>query len=220
MPAAEPDDAPEGGRRQSTTAAHWREPPPAPVIAGSRHYMWFVVGTICIGAFMGQLDASIAQLVLPTLERFFHARLSLVSWVALAYLLALAGTLPFFGRLADMFGRKLLYTGGFVVFMAGSALAGYAPTLTFLIGARVFQAMGAGLLQANSVAIITAAAGPARRGRAIGVQGAAQAIGLSTGPALGGLLIQSLGWRWVFWINVPACTASATPSCCSPLWPS
>jgi MFS family permease len=201
MPAAEPDDAPEGGQRQSTTAAHWREPPPAPVIARSRHYMWFVVGTVCIGAFMGQLDASIAQLVLPTLERLFHARLSLVSWVALAYLLALAGTLPIFGRLADMFGRKLLYTGGFVVFIAGSALAGFAPTLIFLIGARVFQAIGAGLLQANSVAIITAAAGPARRGRAIGVQGAAQAIGLSTGPALGGLLIQSLGWRWVFWIN-------------------
>jgi EmrB/QacA subfamily drug resistance transporter len=185
-------------------AAHSREPPPAPVIARSRHYMWFVVGTVCIGAFMGQLDASIAQLVLPTLERFFHARLSLVSWVALAYLLALAGTLPIFGRLADMFGRKLLYTGGFVVFIAGSALAGFAPTLIFLIGARVFQAIGAGLLQANSVAIVTAAAGPARRGRAIGVQGAAQAIGLSTGPALGGLLIQSLGWRWVFWINVPA----------------
>src|SRR5438477_43533 len=102
------------------------------------------------------------------------------------------------------FGRKLLYTGGFVVFIDDSTLAGFAPTLNFLIGARVFQAIGAGLLQANSVAIITAVAGPARRGRAIGVQGAAQAIGLSTGPALGGFLIQSLGWRWVFWINVPA----------------
>src|ERR671936_853974 len=154
MPAAERDDALERGRRRGATAAPAREPPPAPVIARSRHYMWFVVGTVCIGAFMGQLDASIAQLVLPTLQRFFHARLSLVSWVALAYLLALAGTLPIFGRLADMFGRKLLYTSGFVVFIAGSALAGFAPTLIFLIGARVFQALGAGLLQANSVAIV------------------------------------------------------------------
>jgi EmrB/QacA subfamily drug resistance transporter len=162
------------------------------------------VGTVCIGAFMGQLDASIAQLVLPTLETAFHARLALVSWVALAYLLTLASTLPIFGRLADMVGRKLLYTAGFVLFIAGSALCGFAPSLWFLIGARVFQAIGAGLLQANSVAIITAAAGPARRGRAIGLQGAAQAIGLSAGPAVGGLLIQSLGWRWVFWINVPA----------------
>ena len=84
MPAAEPDDVPEGGRRQSTMAAHSREPPPVPVIDWSCHYLWFVLGTVCIGAFIGQLDASIAQPVLPTLERFFHARLSLVSWVALA----------------------------------------------------------------------------------------------------------------------------------------
>jgi len=180
------------------------EPAPLTVLTRQPAYAWFVMGTVCVGAFMGQLDASIAQLVLPTLETTFHARLSLVDWVALAYLLALGSTLPIFGRLADMVGRKLLYTGGFLLFVAGSALCGFAPTLSFLIGARVFQAIGAGLLQANSVAIITAAAGPERRGRAIGLQGAAQAIGLSLGPALGGVLIQSLGWRWVFWINVPA----------------
>ncbi|MGH2386676.1 MAG: DHA2 family efflux MFS transporter permease subunit, partial [Chloroflexota bacterium] len=166
-------------------------------------YVWFVVGTVCVGAFMGQLDVSIVQLVLPTLETSFHARLSLVDWVSLAYLLGLGAGLPIFGRLADMVGRKILYTGGFLVFIAGSALCGVAPTLAVLIGARVFQAVGAGLLQANSVAIITKVAGPRRRGRAIGLQGAAQAIGLSVGPSLGGLLIQSLGWRWVFWINVP-----------------
>lgn len=152
---------------------------------------------------MGQLDASIAQLVLPTLQARFSASLVAVSWVALAYLLVLAATLPIFGRLADMFGRKLLYTGGFLIFIVGSALCGFADSLASLIGARVLQAVGAGLLQANSVAIITAAAGPTRRGRAIGIQGAAQAVGLSLGPALGGLLIQALGWRWVFWINVP-----------------
>lgn len=187
-----------------------REPPPLARIARSPSYPWYVVATVCVGAFMGQLDASIAQLVLPTLESAFHARVHLVSWVALAYLLTLAGTLPIFGRLADLVGRKLLYTGGFIVFIAGSALCGFAPSLPLLIGARVFQALGAGLLQANSVAIITAAAGSQRRGRAIGIQGAAQAIGLSAGPVLGGLLIQSLGWRWVFWINVPAGLVGAT----------
>jgi len=181
-----------------------REPAPNPFLARQSYYPWLVVGTVCIGAFLGQLDASIAQLVLPTLETAFHARLRLVGWVSLAYLLALAATLPIFGRLADIVGRKLLYTGGFVVFVSGSALCGFAPNLGVLIAARVFQAVGAGLLQANSVAIITAAAGPRLRGRAIGVQGAAQAVGLSVGPALGGLLIASLGWRWVFWIAVPA----------------
>jgi EmrB/QacA subfamily drug resistance transporter len=151
---------------------------------------------------MGQLDASIAQLVLPTLQNTFHASLASVSWVALSYLLTLAATLPIFGRLADMFGRKMLYTGGFLIFIMGSAACGFASSLPILICTRAVQAVGAGLLQANSVAIITAAAGP-QRGRAIGVQGAAQAIGLSLGPALGGLLIQVLGWQWVFWINVP-----------------
>jgi len=119
---------------------------PAPLAALARHpaYVWFVVGTVCVGAFMGQLDASIAQLVLPTLETTFHARLSLVDWVALAYLLALGSTPPIFGRLADMVGRKLLYTGGFLLFVAGSALCGFAPTLYVLIGARVFQAIARG----------------------------------------------------------------------------
>ncbi|GAC1438555.1 MAG: MFS transporter [Chloroflexota bacterium] len=182
----------------------WREPPPAAFLARRPSYPWLVVGTVCVGAFMGQLDASIAQVVLPTLEGAFRARLNVVSWVALAYLLALAATLPVFGRLADMHGRKVLYTGGFLVFILGSTLCGLAPSIGVLIGARVFQALGASLLQANSVAIITAAAGQARRGRALGIQGAAQAVGLCTGPALGGLLIQSLGWRWVFLITVPA----------------
>ena len=130
-----------------------REPAPLPSLAARPSYPWWVVGTVCIGAFMGQLDASIAQLVLPTLETAFHARLRLVGWVSLAYLLALAGALPVFGRLADMVGRKLLYTAGFALFIGGSALCGLAPTLVFLIGARVLQALGAGLLQANSVAI-------------------------------------------------------------------
>jgi EmrB/QacA subfamily drug resistance transporter len=182
----------------------WQEPPPQPWLAGLPSYPWLVVGTVCIGAFMGQLDASIAQLVLPTLESVFAVPLSSVEWIALAYLLSLAALLAPVGRLADIAGRKLLYTSGFVVFVVGSALCGAAPDLRFLIGSRVLQAVGAALLQANSVAIVTAAAGPGRRGKAIGIQGTAQAIGLSVGPALGGLLISALGWRWVFFINVPA----------------
>ncbi|MGH7727280.1 MAG: DHA2 family efflux MFS transporter permease subunit [Vulcanimicrobiaceae bacterium] len=177
---------------------------PLAVLAARPSYLWFVVGTVCIGAFMGQLDAGIAQLVLPTLQAQFAVSLASISWVALVYLLVLAAALPIFGRLADLYGRKLLYTLGFLVFIVGSGLCGFAGSLAALLAARVLQAVGAAMLQANSVAIITAAAGPARRGRALGVQGAAQAVGLAFGPALGGLLIQTLGWRWIFWINVPA----------------
>jgi EmrB/QacA subfamily drug resistance transporter len=180
-----------------------REPPPARIVARHRSYWWFVIGTVCIGAFMGQVDSSIAQLLLPRLELEFDARLSTVSWVAVAYLLTMAAFLPIFGRLADMMGRKLLYTGGFLLFVLGSALCGLAPSLPVLIAFRVLQAIGAALLSSNSVAIVVAAAGPERRGRALGVLSAAQAVGLGAGPAIGGLVLDALDWRWVVWINVP-----------------
>ena len=179
------------------------EPPPLAGLTRARLYPWLVVGTVCVGAFLGQLDASIATLILPTLEGTFHTPVAQVEWVAIAYLLVLAALVVPFGRLADLVGRKLLYVAGFVVFIAGSALCGFAPTLLWLIGFRALQAVGAAMLQANSVAIIAAAIERRRLGRAIGVQGAAQAIGLSLGPSIGGLLIDSLGWRWVFFIAVP-----------------
>src|SRR5947208_11830567 len=152
---------------------------------------------------MGQVDSSITQMLLPHLELEFQARLSTVSWVAVAYLVAMAAFLPIFGRLADMVGRKLLYTGGFLLFVLGSGLCGLAPDLPVLIAFRIVQGIGAALLSSNSVAIVVAAAGPARRGRALGIQSAAQAVGLSAGPAIGGLVLDALDWRWVFWINVP-----------------
>ena len=180
-----------------------REPPPAQAVARLRSYWWIVVATVCIGSFMGQVDSSIAQMLLPTLEHAFGARLSTVSWVAVAYLLAMAAFLPIFGRLADMVGRKLLYTAGFLLFVLGSGLCGFAPDLPVLIAFRVLQAIGAALLSSNSVAIIVMTAGPERRGRALGIQSAAQAVGLGAGPAIGGLVMDTLGWQWVFWINVP-----------------
>lgn len=164
---------------------------------------WLVVGTVCIGAFMGQLDASIVTLAFPTLRHVFGASLADVQWVGQAYLLVLIGLLTAVGRYADMVGRKLLYIYGFVIFIIGSALCGFAPSLAALIGFRVLQGIGAAMLQANSVAIITGAVPRERLGRAIGVQGAAQALGLALGPAAGGLLISLGGWRLIFFVNVP-----------------
>lgn len=180
-----------------------REPAPEPRLAGRPGYPWLVVATVCIGAFMGQVDASIAQLVLPHLEQDFGARLSLVSWVAVGYLVAQAALLPVFGRLADIRGRKLLYCGGFVVFILGSAACALAPGIGWLIGFRLVQAVGAAMLSANSVAIIVATVPPEGRGRALGLQATAQALGLALGPVIGGALLQAFDWRWVFWINVP-----------------
>lgn len=179
------------------------EPPPSPAIARLKSYRWFVVGTVCIGAFMGQVDGSMTQMLLPRLERDFDARLSTVSWIAVAYLLAMASCMPIFGRLADMVGRKLLYTCGFLAFILGSALCGFATDLTWLVIFRVLQGAGAALITANSIAIVVLATHPEERGRALGLQSAAQAIGLGAGPAIGGLVLDTLGWHWAFWINVP-----------------
>lgn len=164
---------------------------------------WLTVAAVCVGAFMGQLDASIVTVALPTLQRTFHVGVGEVTWVGLSYLLVLVATVVAVGRLADMWGRKLLYVYGFGVFIIGSALCGMAPSLGWLIGFRALQAVGAALLQANSVAIIVLAVPTPSLGKAIGIQGAAQAIGLALGPTVGGLLLATGGWRLIFFVNVP-----------------
>src|SRR5262249_59931469 len=117
--------------------------------------------------------------------------------------LTLAAFLPIFGRLADMFGRKLIYTVGFLMFVLGALLSGFAPNLPVLIACRVLQALGGAVLSSNSLAIIVTAAGPERRGRALGIQSAAQAVGLPAAPTGGGPVMHTLDWQWGFWINVP-----------------
>jgi EmrB/QacA subfamily drug resistance transporter len=164
---------------------------------------WLVVVTVSIGAFLGQLDASIVTLALPTLQQQFDASLAAVEWVALSYLLVLIASVTAVGRLADMIGRKLLYTYGFAIFTLASVGCGLSPTLGVLIGFRVVQALGAAMLQANSVALIATAIPRASLGRAIGIQGAAQAVGLALGPTVGGLLIGVAGWRSIFFLNGP-----------------
>ena len=173
-------------------------------IAGWPRAYWLVVATVCVGAFMGQLDASIVSVALPAIGRDLGGSVGAVEWVALAYLLTLVGLVAPVGRLADSVGRKSLYVYGFAVFSAASALCGLAPNLPLLDAFRVLQAVGAAMLQANSVALIRSAVPDAKLGRALGLQGAAQAVGLACGPAVGGLLLAAGSWRWLFWVNVPA----------------
>ncbi|HEX4831256.1 MAG TPA: MFS transporter [Trebonia sp.] len=180
--------------REPARPALVREHPLAP---------WLAVGAVCFGAFMGQLDASVVTVAFPALQRQFGASLAAVAWVSLAYLLALTALLVPVGRWSDRAGRKLVYVYGFVLFAASSAACGLAPSLGLLIGLRVVQAAGAAMLQANSVAIVVTSVPAGQRRAALGIQAAAQAVGLASGPLTGGLLVAAAGWRWVFFLNVP-----------------
>jgi MFS family permease len=181
----------------------WLEPPRPEVVRDSHLAPWLAVGVVCFGAFMGQLDASIVTITFPAMEHDFGVPVAAVQWVSLVYLLALIALLAPAGRLGDAAGRKLVYTYGFAVFTVASAACGLAPSLGVLVFLRLVQATGAAMLQANSVALVTTSAPRDRMRFALGIQAAAQSIGLALGPTLGGLLTSTVGWRAVYWVNVP-----------------
>lgn len=171
-------------------------------IDGPNH-KWWALATVGLGAFMSTLDASIVNVSLPTILSDFQSDLATIEWVVLAYLLTITALLLTFGRLADLAGRKKIYTIGFGVFTAGSLLCGLAPSPALLIGARVAQAVGAAMLQANGLAITSAVFPREQRGRALGINGTLVSIGITTGPMIGGVLTDAFGWRSIFLINLP-----------------
>ncbi|MHB8462788.1 MAG: DHA2 family efflux MFS transporter permease subunit [Vulcanimicrobiaceae bacterium] len=172
-------------------------------LRSSERHPWFTLGAVMLGTIMGPLDGSIANIALPTIATSYHENIVHTEWVLLAYMLVTASTLVIFGRLGDLFGQKRIYLGGFAVFAAGSLACTVAPSLSMLIAARVVQGFGAAMLMASAPAIIVHTFPAAIRGRAIGLNGAAVAIGLLAGPLLGGLILHSASWRWIFAINLP-----------------
>jgi len=172
-------------------------------VKSSPRYRWFILATVSVGTFMATLDSSIVNVALPTISGKLHADLSTLQWVVTAYLLTISSLLPVFGRIADLLGRKRVFSWGFLVFTFGSIMCGLAPTIWFLIGMRILQAIGASMLMANSAALIIANFPPKERGRALGLTGTVVALGSLTGPALGGILVGLFNWRSIFFINLP-----------------
>ena len=164
---------------------------------------WYVMAAVGMGVFLATIDGSIVNIALPTLVRAFDTNFPTVQWVVLAYLLTVTTLLLSVGRLADMVGKKSIYAVGFGVFTLSSVLCGLAPTVYWLIGFRVLQALGAAMIMALGTAIVTEAFPPSERGKALGLIGSIVSIGIVIGPTLGGLIIQSLSWRWIFFVNLP-----------------
>jgi len=172
-------------------------------LKSSPRYRWFILATVSVGTFMSTLDGSIVNVALPTISGKFNASLSTMQWVVTAYLLTISSLLPVFGRIADLIGRRRVFSLGFLGFTIGSVLCGLAPNIWFLIGMRILQAIGASMIMANSAALIIANFPPKERGRALGLTGTVVALGSLTGPALGGILVGLLDWRSIFFINLP-----------------
>ena len=164
---------------------------------------WLIMSAVAMGIFLATIDGSIVNVALPTLITYLNTEFAIVQWVVLAYLLTLTTLLPVVGRLADMYGRKQLYLPGFVVFTVGSLLCGLSPTVGWLIAARVLQGVGAALILALGLAIVTDAFPAGERGRALGVAGTIVSVGIVAGPTLGGIVIENFSWHWIFFVNVP-----------------
>jgi EmrB/QacA subfamily drug resistance transporter len=165
---------------------------------------WAVLGIVAIGVFMATLDTSIVNISLPSISAYFQTPLNgLIEWVIIAYLITIASVLLTFGRLSDMFGRKILWMLGLGSFTLGSALCGAAPTLLLLVVFRAFQGIGGALLMANSTAMLVRAFPEGERGRVLGLNAVTVSLGVSAGPTLGGVITTSLSWRWIFYVNLP-----------------
>ncbi len=176
-------------------------PTPAPAPDYSRK--WLILVTIGMGTFLATIDSTIVTVALPTLVEQLRTDFPTIQWVTLSYLLTLTVLLLSMGRLGDIVGKKRPYMIGMAVFGIASALCGLAPGVGFLIGFRVVQAVGAAMMQALGMAIITEAFPPTERGRALGLSGLLVSAGILTGPVLGGVLIDQVGWRSIFFVNVP-----------------
>ena len=167
-------------------------------------YKWVALSNTTIGVLMSSLDINIVLIALPTIGKDLQGMNAFnVLWVILGYQLVIASFLVNFGRLSDMFGRVKLYNIGFALFTLGSALCGLSQNADQLISFRLVQATGAAFLFSNSAAIITDAFPINERGKALGINQISIVAGSVTGLILGGALTTLVGWRWIFWVNVP-----------------
>ena len=166
-------------------------------------YKWIALGNTTLGTLIASLDANIIFIALPTIASELGTSLFTMVWIIIGYSVVTASILLNFGRLADIFGRVKLYTLGFIIFTFGSALCSISQSGEELVVFRIVQAVGAAFLFSNSVAILTDSFPSNERGKALGINQIAIVLGSILGLVLGGFLTSYLGWRSIFWINIP-----------------
>ncbi len=158
---------------------------------------------VVLGSIMSILDTTIVNVAIPTFARDFRAPLSTVQWVSTGYLLALAMTIPLTGWAVERFGAKRMWIGSLALFLVGSALSGASWSIQSLIVFRILQGVGGGMIMPIGQSIMATAAGPQRMGRVMSILGVPMLLGPVLGPVIGGLIIDSVSWRWIFYVNIP-----------------
>ncbi|MGI8422265.1 MAG: MFS transporter [Gaiellaceae bacterium] len=172
-------------------------------LIASENRKWWTLAAVSFGLFMIMLDNTVVNVALPSIQRDLHMSTSQLEWIVAAYALTFAALMLTGGKLADLFGRRLLFMIGLGVFTGASLACGLAPSAGFLIGARIVQGVGAALMNPSTLSIITATFPPRERGTAIGIWAGTSALALAIGPLVGGLLTEHISWNWIFYVNIP-----------------
>jgi EmrB/QacA subfamily drug resistance transporter len=166
-------------------------------------HVWRIAFVVVIGSIMSILDTTIVNVALDTLGRDLHSSLADIQWVVTAYMLSLAAVIPLTGWAGRRFGAKNVYMVALVLFTAGSALCGFATSVTELTVFRVLQGVGGGMLMPIGQLMMASAAGPKRMGRVMSVVSIPAMVAPILGPTLGGLIVDNASWRWIFFVNLP-----------------
>ncbi|WP_313640192.1 MFS transporter [Paenibacillus sp.] len=164
---------------------------------------WMILIVLNIFTFMSTLDGSIVNIALPELSKQLKLPMAQIEWVTTGYLMAICAAILFFGKLGDIVGKIRIFKIGTIVFVIGSMLCGLSVSLPALLASRVIQAIGASMTMANSQGIVTDIFPASERGRALGFIGTFVSLGSIAGPSLGGVMVSTLGWEYIFWVNIP-----------------
>jgi EmrB/QacA subfamily drug resistance transporter len=192
------------------TATNW--PSPGQLTPHRRH---LILAICCLSLLIVGIDSTIVNVALPSIQRGLHASVSGLQWTIDAYTLVLASLLMLSGSTADRFGRRRVFQLGLMLFTIGSLLCSLAPGLGWLVAFRVVQAVGGSMLNPVALSIITNTITDRReRARALGIWGATFGLSLALGPVIGGVLVSSIGWRAIFWLNVPVGIAAIVLTQC------
>src|ERR1700675_4779752 len=173
---------------------------------------WFTLAAVSFGLFMIMLDNTVVNVALPSIQRDLGIGLSELEWIVAGYALTFAALMLVGGKVADAYGRRLIFVIGIAVFTLASLWCGLATSGEMLIAARIVQGAGAALMNPATLSIIAATFPPRQRGTAIGIWAGVSALALAIGPLTGGLITEHLTWSWIFFVNVPVGIAGIVAS--------